>query len=100
MNADLLRRLHQLGVDYESIGALLLLPLVEVAWADGKLSATEAGRIVEVARDWELSEEAILMVRGWLRYPPSTAYARRARAALSQMLADGVPFQGPWNADV
>lgn len=100
VNADLARRLHQLGIDYESVGALLLLPLVEVAWADGKLLPSEASRIVAVARDWELSEEAILLVRGWLRYPPSTAYAQRARAALTQMVADGVPFQGPWDAEV
>lgn len=100
MDADLTRRLHQLGIDYESVGALLLLPLVEVAWADGNLSPAEAARIVAVARDWELSEEAVVTVRGWLRYPPSTAYAQRARAALTQMLADGVPFRGPWDAEV
>ncbi len=100
MNADLTRRLHQLGIDYESVGALLLLPLVEVAWADGTLSPGEATGIVTVAREWELSEEAVLVVRGWLRYPPSTAYGQRARAALAQMLTDGVPFQGPWDAQV
>lgn len=100
MNADLTRRLHQLGIDYESVGALLILPLVEVAWAKGQLEPAEANRIIVVAQDWELSEESLLMVRGWLRYPPSLAYGQRARAALSQMLSDGVPFRGPWDAEV
>jgi len=99
MNADLTRRLHQLGIDYESVGALLLLPLVEVAWANGRIEAAESRRIVAVARDWELSEESVLLVRGWLRYPPSNAYAQRARSALSQMLSEGVLFRGPWNAE-
>lgn len=99
MNADLTRRLHQLGIDYESVGALLLLPLVEVAWADGQLQPAEATHIAARAQDWELSEEAMLMVRGWLRYPPSTAYGQRARKALSKLLQDGVPFRGPWDAE-
>ncbi|MEN0064751.1 MAG: FHA domain-containing protein [Myxococcota bacterium] len=99
MNADLTRRLHQLGIDYESIGALLLFPLVEVAWADGRMQPAEATRIAAVAQEWDLSEEAMVMVRGWLRYPPSTAYGQRVRDILARLLADGVPFQGPWDAE-
>lgn len=46
---DLLDRLAALGIRAETLAALTLIPLVEVAWADGKMEARERGAILKGA---------------------------------------------------
>ncbi len=43
-------RLEELGFDAETAGVLFLCPLVEVAWADGKVGYEEAYQLVEELR--------------------------------------------------
>ncbi|MBX2800785.1 MAG: TerB family tellurite resistance protein, partial [Myxococcales bacterium] len=99
MEPDLTRRLKRLGVDLDSIGALLLLPLVEVAWADGEIQPEEQRRIMTVAQAWEAEEESKILLRSWLRYAPTPAYCERGREALADLLATGSQAEGPWNPD-
>jgi len=46
---DLLDRLAALGIRAETLAALTLIPLVEVAWADGKMEARERDAILRGA---------------------------------------------------
>ena len=46
----LLARLVGLGIDAETVAALSLVPLVEVAWADGKMDGKERDAILRGAR--------------------------------------------------
>jgi hypothetical protein len=46
---ELIEKLVELGVDAESWTALSLVPLVEVAWADGRLEAGERKAILDAA---------------------------------------------------
>lgn len=46
---DLLDRLAALGIRAETLAALTLIPLVEVAWADGKMDARERDAILRGA---------------------------------------------------
>jgi hypothetical protein len=46
---DLLDRLVTLGIHAETLAALTLIPLVEVAWADGKMEARERDAILRGA---------------------------------------------------
>jgi uncharacterized tellurite resistance protein B-like protein len=48
---DLLGRLVDLGIDARSWTALALVPLVEVAWADGSVEPKERDAIVAMARE-------------------------------------------------
>lgn len=91
MTTELSRRLFKLGMDQDSWSALLLLPLVEVAWADGELRAPEQRRIAALAGSLELSGEAMLFVRTWLRHCPSEAYFERGRKALYELLLHEAP---------
>ena len=88
-----------MGLDLEAIGALFLLPLVEVAWADGIIQPGEQRRIIVVAQAWDPGEEAMILVRSWLRYRPTEAYCARGRQALAELLTEGAPQFGPWQAD-
>src|SRR5512134_3789674 len=48
-DAALLDRLAALGIRAETLAALTLIPLVEVAWADGKMDARERDAILRGA---------------------------------------------------
>jgi len=65
-----LERLHAVGVRAESVGALALAPLVEVAWADGAVAARERDEIRAAARAEGLSPAASVLLEVWLEAPP------------------------------
>ena len=48
-NAELLRRVVDLGLKHETGAAILLAPLVQVAWAEGKVTNQERDVIFEIA---------------------------------------------------
>ena len=48
---EVLDRLLALGIKAETVAALSIVPLVEVAWADGSLDARERRAILDRARD-------------------------------------------------
>lgn len=82
-DGELVDELKILGMDASSYRALPLLPLVQVAWADGSVQEAEERLILELARDrYQLGEEGERVLRNWLRYPPSALYARRGQAIL------------------
>lgn len=69
---ELEQTLAALGLGRKSYRALMLLPLVYVAWADGKMEHVEVERIREFARErLHLSQETANALDGWLSEPPS-----------------------------
>lgn len=72
MEDTLLQDLHQLGLNETSYRALLLLPLVEVAWSDGRIQAAEAAAIEDLARKNDFfSADAQALLQRWLKAPPT-----------------------------
>jgi len=79
----LLERLGHLGVDEMNYKALPLLPLVQVAWADGEIQPEERTIILDLARGtWGLAEEGMMLLNNWLHYRPSDAYMHRGQQVL------------------
>jgi hypothetical protein len=75
--------LRALGMDKTSFRALPLLPLVQVAWADGRIQNEERALIMDIARTtYELSEDGLLLLDNWLHHPPSKAYVERGQETL------------------
>jgi hypothetical protein len=75
-DAELVSALERLGVEPEDPRAVLLLPLVEVAWADGRIQEPERLRILEIARGYGVvggRSEGTL--RAWLSTPPTPELA-------------------------
>ncbi len=79
--------LKLLGVNEDSYRALALLPLVQVAWADGTIQSKERQIILKVANDnGYLDGAGKALLEGWLKRPPKAPYYERARRLLIAMV--------------
>jgi hypothetical protein len=76
MERDRLRKsLERLGIKPSDYGVLMLLSLVYVAWADGKMELVKMDRIESRAtRAYDLSAGAIAVLSGWLSKRPTHEY--------------------------
>jgi len=74
-NPDLLRRVIALGVTLETGPAFLLAPLIQVAWAGGKVTDRERETVLRLAaaRGVEEGSPARAQLLGWLEKRPSDA---------------------------
>jgi uncharacterized tellurite resistance protein B-like protein len=72
-DARLLQDLVTVGVTARSLSALRLVPVVLVAWADGRLDRREREKVLEIAGDHQLSldDEAHQLLIGWLEEDPT-----------------------------
>ncbi len=72
---DIINSLQDLGITGENYRLLSLLPLVLVAWADGRVQRAEKKRIVEIAEsEGFLHKSNEAMVENWLTQQPSRDY--------------------------
>jgi len=79
----LIERLTHLGIDNMNFKALPLLPLVQVAWADGEIQPEERSLILKLAKDtWGLNEDGKMLLNNWLHYRPTDAYMQRGQQAM------------------
>jgi hypothetical protein len=90
-NPDLLRRLMDLGVVKGTGAAVLLAPLVQVAWAEGSVTDNERATVLRLAgtRGVEAGSPADAQLREWLVHRPSDALFQAAidviKAGLSHL---------------
>lgn len=82
-----LRLLAELGMDDLSYRALPLLPLVQVAWADGEVQDAERKLITGLVDRFEAGEEGRRLLDDWLRFAPTAPYFRKGRDAFVTLLA-------------
>ena len=85
-------RLASLGIRAETLAALTLLPLVEVAWADGKMDAREKAAVLSGAESTGIDAEnpSHGLLRLWLEDRPApdlTSIWREFIAAVCRELA-------------
>ncbi len=68
----MLDHLVALGLDGETVAALGLVPLIEVAWADGRMDDAEHKAVLAAARERGVDDAspAGLLLDGWLSTPP------------------------------
>ena len=80
---DLLDALNDLGIAAEDHRLVALLPLVQVAWADGAIQHRERMQICESARDFGIHRpEALARLEGWLSTAPTETFFDRGRQVL------------------
>ena len=80
---ELLAALHDFGVDAPSREALVFLPVVWVAWADGTVQPEERSLILELAgRHVALGVEGRRVLENWLAFTPDKERVERAAALL------------------
>lgn len=86
---QLLADLQELGYTPETISLLHLVPLVQMAWAEGNVSRRERDLIIEAARarGIELNSPADKQLQAWLTTRPSEALFDATLRAIGAMLA-------------
>ncbi len=84
-----LDRLVKLGVAPETLAALSLVPLIEVAWADGKLDDKEREAVLAGASSSGVSEDspARELLEGWLARKPAAALREAWDAYITELVA-------------
>lgn len=67
-------RLVKLGLTTETVAAISLTPLVEVAWSDGKVDAKERAAVLQAAEQYGLGRDdmSYLLLEGRLSERPGT----------------------------
>ena len=74
-NPELLARAREVGVTPETAPAFFLAPLVQVAWAEGKVSKREHETVLRLARERDIEEgsPAYAQLDAWLVQRPDDA---------------------------
>jgi hypothetical protein len=86
---ELEQTLVGLGLKRSTYRALMLLPLVYVAWADGKIEHVELTRILAFAQArLHLTPDTTAVLERWLHEPPSQAYVERGLQGLLGLALD------------
>ncbi len=97
----LLAELAALGFTPETVSVLPLVPIVEMAWAEGGVTAAERTQLVTLARSRGIAEgsPADRQLSEWLSRQPSPAVFERATRLIRAMLDTGSPASGTLTAD-
>ncbi|MEX2272386.1 MAG: hypothetical protein WD690_12985 [Vicinamibacterales bacterium] len=88
-DAQILADLQELGYTADTVGLLHLVPLVQMAWAEGHVSMRERDLIIEAARarGIESGSPSDQQLAGWLVKRPSDELFSTTLRAIAAMLA-------------
>lgn len=88
-NADLMRHIVELGITSETGAAVLVMPLVQVAWASGEVSEEERDMVLALAasRGIEPGSPAYVQLETWLTTRPPDELFTTALEAMKDGLA-------------
>ena len=72
-DVEVIRHLMDQGISSATLASIGLIPLVAVAWADGKMDVREREAILQAARETGIGEghSSYKLISKWLRNPPS-----------------------------
>lgn len=88
-NAELLRHIAELGITRETGAAMLVMPLIQVAWAEGQVSEAERDTVLSLAaaRGIDPGSPAYAQLEAWLKKRPSDELFATALEAMKDGLA-------------
>ena len=98
---QLLKELEQLGFTPDTVGLLPLVPIVQMAWAEGGVTKAERDSIVRLARSRGIEEgsAADRQLTEWMTNQPAEAVFTGARRLIRAMLDAGAAPTGTLSAD-
>jgi DNA-binding phage protein len=87
----LLKELQDLGFTPETVILLPVLPVLEMAWAEGEITPAERSLIVKFARSRGVDEHSAAdgQMTEWMARRPDQAVFRGARRLIAAMLSSG-----------
>lgn len=100
-DAAQLEDLHALGFTPETLPLLPLVPVLQVAWAEGGVSEAERALIVDLARSRDIAagSAADVQLQEWLQHRPSDETFRKAGRLIGAVLDQPVGAEMQLNAD-
>jgi hypothetical protein len=98
---ELLQELGDLGFTPDTVGLLPLVPVIQIAWAEGGITKAERDLILRLARSRgiEAGSPADLQLTEWITNQPSEAVFARARRLIRAMFDPGSAPAGDLTAD-
>jgi hypothetical protein len=92
--------LAELKIPRENYRLVMLLPMVYVAWADGRIQSSERRLILQIASDRRLLENGGReTLDQWLSVAPSTARLRTDLAILNELCSSHSKTDDDFDAD-
>ena len=87
-DAENLKALEELGFTPETLALLPLVPVLQVAWAEGGISTAEREMINTLARSRDIAPgtEADRLLQSWLEQRPSRETFQKARRLIGALL--------------
>ncbi len=97
----LVAELQELGFTPETLSVLPLVPIVQVAWAEGGITSAERNLLVKLARERGIVEgsTADRLLHDWMARQPSPEVFARATRLVRAMLDAGTPDTTALSAD-
>jgi hypothetical protein len=74
-DAAVLEKLVNLGIKPEIVAALAVVPLVEIAWADGSVDENEVAAVLSAASSHGIAADSVeyALIERWLEHKPEPA---------------------------
>ena len=97
----MLTDLLELGLDADTVSLLPLVPVVELAWAEGGITPAERQLVLSLARSRGIAEgsPADLRLKGWMDSQPSPEQLKKATRVMSAVLGSDTPVAKDLTAD-
>jgi hypothetical protein len=101
LEPQLVQELQDLGFTPDTVALLPIVPVIEVAWAEGGITKAERDPIVALARSRGVApgSAAALQLTQWLADQPAEAVFAGARRLIRAMLDSGSAQAGDLKAD-
>ena len=99
---EILRELQDLGYSHETVELFYLVPLLQVAWADGFVTSQESEMIVRVARTRDIHEgtPGDVQLQEWLHDKPSEEFFTRTNRIIGTLLTALAPEERSVSPDM
>ena len=88
---ELLQELQDLGFTPETVGLVLLMPVIQMAWAEGGITQPERRLLVDLARSRGIEDGSAgdRQLMGWMTNRPADQVFARAGRLIRAMLDSG-----------
>jgi hypothetical protein len=101
VDAELVDELQQLGVTPDTASLVPLIPLVQMAWAEGEITSAERELLVQSARVRGIGEGSVAdrQLAAWMTRRPDDVLFAKAGRLVAATLTAGTPQAEPVSAE-
>ena len=97
----LVAELQELGFTPQTLPVLPLVPIVQMAWAEGGITPAERKLLIKVARERGIAEgsPADTLLAGWMTRKPTNDVFEKATRLIRAVLESGAPDEKTMSVD-